>query len=87
LVSEFVEKPQVGEGWINGGFCVLEPEVLTYIESDQTMFEREPLERLAREGKLAAYRHEDFWQCMDTIRDVKLLEQLWQTGKAPWKKW
>lgn len=85
LVSEFSEKPQVGEGWINGGFLVMEPEVLDYIEGDETLLEREPLERLAKEGQLAAYRHTGFWQCMDTMRDVRLLESLWASGKAPWR--
>ena len=87
LVSEFTEKPQLGEGWINGGFFVMEPQVLDYIEGDETVLEREPLERLAREGQLAAYRHDDFWQSMDTLRDVRLLEQLWENGSAPWKMW
>jgi glucose-1-phosphate cytidylyltransferase len=85
-IVEFSEKPQVGEGWINGAFFVLEPEVLEYIDGDDTLFEREPLERLAAESQLMAYRHYDFWQCMDTIRDRKLLEELWET-KAPWKVW
>ncbi len=87
LVAEFIEKPQIGEGWINGGFFVLEPEVADYIQGDETLFEREPLERLAREKQLAAYRHDDFWQCMDTIREVNLLEGLWAQGRAPWKVW
>lgn len=87
LVTRFDEKPQVGEGWINGGFFVLEPAVFDYIEGDQTIWEREPLERLAADGQLAAYRHEDFWQCMDTVRDLKLLEDLWHSGQAPWKMW
>ncbi len=87
LVREFVEKPQVGEGWINGGFFVLEPGVLEYLDGDDTVFEREPLERLARDGQLAAYRHEGFWQCMDTLRDVRLLNALWESGQAPWKLW
>ncbi|OGR82369.1 MAG: glucose-1-phosphate cytidylyltransferase [Elusimicrobia bacterium RIFCSPHIGHO2_02_FULL_57_9] len=86
-VTRFVEKPQIGEGWINGGFMVLEPEVLDYIEGDQTLFERQPLERLARKKQLVAYKHQDFWQCMDTVRDLKLLEELWSGGKAPWKLW
>jgi glucose-1-phosphate cytidylyltransferase len=86
-VIRFVEKPQIGEGWINGGFFVLEPEVLDYIAGDETFFEREPLEKLAEDGQLVAYRHNDFWQCMDTLRDVKLLESLWQTKNAPWKVW
>ena len=87
LVARFVEKPQIGEGWINGGFFVLEPGVLDYIEGDETIFEREPLERLARDRQLIAYRHADFWRCMDTLRDVRLLESLWREGKAPWKVW
>jgi glucose-1-phosphate cytidylyltransferase len=86
-VVRFVEKPQIGEGWINGGFFVLEPGVLDYIEGDRTIFEQEPLERLAEDGQLMAYRHDDFWQCMDTLRDVRLLESLWQQGIAPWKVW
>lgn len=86
-VAHFDEKPQVGEGWINGGFFVLQPEVIDYIEGDDSYWEREPLERLSAEGQLAAYRHEDFWQCMDTMRDVQLLGKLWQEGKAPWKIW
>jgi len=87
LVSQFLEKPQIGEGWINGGFFVLEPEVLDYIDGDQTPFELDPLERLATDGQLAAYRHEGFWQCMDTLRDVRLLESLWQSDQVPWKVW
>ena len=87
LVTGFVEKPQIGEGWINGGFFVLEPGVLDYIEGDDTIFERDPLERLAQDGQLVAYRHDDFWQCMDTLRDVRLLESLWQERNAPWKTW
>ena len=86
-VVRFTEKPQVGEGWINGGFFVLEPAVLDYIEGDATHFEGEPLERLASEGQLVAYRHDSFWQCMDTLRDKRLLESLWQEGHAPWKAW
>lgn len=87
LVARFTEKPQIGEGWINGGFFVLEPLVLDYIEGDNIIFEREPLERLAQDGQLVAYRHDDFWQCMDTLRDVRLMENLWQNGNAPWKVW
>lgn len=87
LVGRFEEKPQIGEGWINGGFFVLEPQVLDYIEGDGTLWERGPLERLAAEGQLAAYRHEGFWQGMDTLRDVRLLESLWSEGRAPWKVW
>jgi glucose-1-phosphate cytidylyltransferase len=86
-VREFSEKPQAAEGWINGAFFVLEPQVFEYIEGDQTQWEREPMERLAREGQLMAYRHSGFWQCMDTLRDKGLLESLWQKGDAPWKTW
>lgn len=86
-VVRFVEKPSLGEGWINGGFFVLEPGVLDYIAGDATPFEGEPLERLAADGELVAYRHQGFWQCMDTLRDVRLLESLWQSGEAPWKVW
>jgi glucose-1-phosphate cytidylyltransferase len=86
-IVEFSEKPQIGEGWINGAFFVLEPEVFDYIDEDSTHWEREPLERLARDGQLMAYKHNSFWQCMDTIREKKLLESLWESGKAPWKIW
>ncbi len=86
-VVKFAEKPQVGEGWINGGYFILEPEVLDYIAGDETHWEAEPLERLAAEGELMAFRHNDFWQCMDNLRDVRMLETLWATGKAPWKVW
>jgi len=84
-ISEFSEKPQAQEGWINGAFFVLEPEIFDYIAGDETHFEREPLERLARDNQLMAYRHTSFWQCMDTVRDRNLLESLWQSGNAPWK--
>jgi glucose-1-phosphate cytidylyltransferase len=86
-VVHFTEKPQIGEGWINGGFFVLEPEVLQFIAGDTTTWEREPLEHLAREAQLMAYRHEGFWQPMDTLRDKRLLESLWASGEAPWKVW
>ena len=86
-VVRFEEKPQIGEGWINGGFFVMEPGVIDYIDGDETVFEREPLERLAADGQLMAYHHEGFWQCMDTLRDVRLLEGLWQNGQAQWKVW
>lgn len=86
-VAHFTEKPQTGEGWINGGFFVLEPQVLDYIEGDATHWENEPLECLAREGELMAFRHSAFWQCMDTLRDKRLLESLWNEGQAPWKVW
>jgi glucose-1-phosphate cytidylyltransferase len=83
-VQHFEEKSQIDEGWINGGFMVLEPDVRDYIDGDHISFEREPLERLVSEGQLMAYRHPGFWQCMDTMRDVRHLEDLWQSGKAPW---
>ncbi|MBT4398883.1 MAG: glucose-1-phosphate cytidylyltransferase [Bacteroidetes bacterium] len=86
-VIGFTEKPQVGKGWINGGFFVLEPEVIDYINSDDMPFERYPLETLSKEGQLMAYRHEGFWQPMDVIREKQLLEKLWQSGDAPWKVW
>jgi len=86
-VKKFTEKPQIGEGWINGAFFVLEPGVFDYIEGDETVWEREPLEKLAEDGQLMAYRHTSFWQCMDTLREKYLLESLWQSGKAPWKIW
>lgn len=87
VVTEFSEKPQAREGWINGAFFVLEPQVIDYIDGDDTEWEKEPLERLAADGQLMAYRHDGFWQCMDTLRERKLLEQLWDTGRAPWKVW
>jgi glucose-1-phosphate cytidylyltransferase len=83
-VIEFSEKPQTAEGWINGAFFVLEPEVFDYVDGDDTQWEKEPLERLASAGQLMAYRHTSFWQCMDTLRDKKLLESLWQSGSPPW---
>jgi glucose-1-phosphate cytidylyltransferase len=86
-VTTFAEKPQLTEGWINGAFFVLEPGVFDYIDDDMTQWEREPLERLAAEGQLMAYRHESFWQCMDTLRDKVLLEQLWASPHPPWKIW
>jgi glucose-1-phosphate cytidylyltransferase len=85
LVCEFTEKPQTGEGWINGGFFVFEPAVLDYLAGDDTSLECEALPRLAAAGQLAAYRHDRFWQCMDTLRDKRLLESLWQEGRAPWR--
>ncbi len=86
-VSDFSEKPQVGEGWINGGFFVLEPGIFDYIDGEEMHFQREPLERLARDGQLMAYKHTAFWQCMDTLRDKNLLQQLWDRDEAPWKVW
>jgi glucose-1-phosphate cytidylyltransferase len=87
LVREFNEKPQIGEGWINGGYMAFEPGALGYVEGDGTSLEADALEALARDGQLAAYRHTGFWQCMDTLREVHLLERLWATGAAPWKVW
>jgi glucose-1-phosphate cytidylyltransferase len=86
-IVEFSEKPQTGEGWINGAFFVCEPEIFDYIDGDTTAWEREPLERLAKDGQLMAYRHESFWQCMDTLRDKQHLQALWDSGQAPWKVW
>lgn len=86
-VTQFKEKPRITEYWINGAFFVLEPGVFEYIEGDNTQWERDPLERLARDGQLMAYRHTGFWQCMDTLHEKLLLERLWKSGKAPWKTW
>ncbi|MDH3601281.1 MAG: glucose-1-phosphate cytidylyltransferase [Candidatus Tectomicrobia bacterium] len=86
-VTRFSEKPQIEEGWINGAFFVIEPGIFDYIEGDATQWEREPLEKLARDGQLMAYRHDGFWQCMDTLRDKRLLESLWEEEHAPWKVW
>ena len=87
MVRQFDEKPQIGEGWINGGFFVLEPAVLDYIEGDETPWERAPLEGLARDGELCAFRHEGFWQSMDTLRDMRQLNDAWASGNAPWRVW
>lgn len=86
-IIEFKEKPQLGEGWINGGFFVFNYEIFDYIENDQTVLEREPLENLVSNHQLAAYKHHGFWHCMDTIRDRDNLNELWKSNKAPWKKW
>lgn len=86
-ITRFEEKPQGDGSWINGGFFVLQPEVLEYIADDQTAWEREPLESLARDAQLSAYPHKGFWQPMDTLRDKNRLEELWQGGQAPWKRW
>jgi glucose-1-phosphate cytidylyltransferase len=87
VVERFGEKTQAGAGWINGGFFVLERRALDYIAGDDVIWEREPLERLAEEQQLVAFRHEGFWQPMDTLRERRLLEDLWASGKAPWKIW
>jgi glucose-1-phosphate cytidylyltransferase len=86
-VTEFSEKPQTESGWINGGFFVCEPKFLDYLDDDETVLEREPLERVAADSQLMAYRHTGFWQPMDTLREKELLESLWASGSAPWKKW
>ncbi len=86
-IVAFTEKPQIGEGWINGAFFVLEPEVFDYIKDDATQWEKAPLENLAQDGQLMAYRHSSFWQCMDTLREKHILEQMWAGGNAPWKTW
>ncbi|MBE7385925.1 MAG: glucose-1-phosphate cytidylyltransferase [Leptolyngbya sp. SIO1E4] len=86
-IVEFSEKPQTREGWINGAFFVLEPGIFDYITGDDTQWEKEPLERLAADGQLMAYKYIGFWQCMDTLRDKRRLESIYSTGKAPWKTW
>ena len=85
-VKSFKEKPQVGQGWVNGGFFIFNNEVLNFIKDDQTMLEREPLEKLTRAGQLMAFEHKGFWKCMDTMRDKILLNKLWNEGNALWKK-
>jgi glucose-1-phosphate cytidylyltransferase len=87
IVADFTEKPQIGEGWINGGFFVFEPQIFEYLQDDDTSLESDALEKLAADRQLAAYRHEGFWQCMDTLRDKRLLEALWHEQRAPWKVW
>ncbi len=86
-ITEFSEQPQTKQGWINGAFFVLEPEVFDYIEGDDTAWDYGPMVQLANEGQLMAYKHEGFWQCMDTLREKNLLNELWDSGKAPWKSW
>jgi glucose-1-phosphate cytidylyltransferase len=86
-VVRFVEKPSAAEGWINGGYFVMTPAVFRYIEGDASILEREPLERLAADGQLGVFKHEGYWQCMDTYRDMVLLNEQWATGRAPWKRW
>lgn len=87
LITEFTEKSQIGEGWINGGYMVFEPAIFDYIIGDECILESNTLERLASEAKLAGYRHNGFWQCMDTIRDKRTLDSLWLSGRAPWRLW
>jgi glucose-1-phosphate cytidylyltransferase len=86
-VDSFLEKPKGDGAWINGGFFVCQPEVLNYISDDSTVFEQEPLQKLAKEGQLLNYRHNGFWKCMDTLRDKKLLNEMWDSGNAKWKTW
>jgi glucose-1-phosphate cytidylyltransferase len=86
-VQEFQEKPKGEHGWVNGGFFVLDPKVLDFIDGDQTWWEHDPMRRLAAQGQLMAYKHDGFWQCMDHLSDKNKLEKLWASGQAPWKKW
>jgi glucose-1-phosphate cytidylyltransferase len=86
-VTAFREKNESDVGWINGGFMILEPEVLDFIENDATVFEKEPLTALCAQGELMSFKHRGFWQCMDTLRDKQRLEKLWSAGEAPWKRW
>lgn len=86
-ITEFYEKPQDAEGWINGGYFVLNSEIFNYIEGDETIFERDPIERLAHEGSLVGYKHYGFWSCMDTLKEKNILEDMWSSGQAPWKIW
>ena len=87
MVVDFKEKPQIGEGWINGGFFVFEPEIFDYLHGGMTVLKGDPMENLVRDGQLAAYRHTGFWHCMDTLRDKTALETMWTEGKAGWKVW
>lgn len=87
IIESFREKPDGDGAWINGGFFVVEPQALSYIINDQTIWEKEPLQKLAINGKLSAYKYSGFWQCMDTLRDKNLLDNFWHSGKAPWKVW
>ncbi len=87
IVCDFQEKPQIGEGWINGGFMVFEPEIFRYLEGDNSSLESDALDRLAKDRQLLSMKHGDFCQCMDTLREVNLLERLWQGDQEPWKVW
>lgn len=87
MVARFTEKPQVGEGWINGGYLVFEPAIFDWLHTDQQSLEADTLEKLAAAGQLAAFKHDGFWQCMDTQRDKRVLEDLWQKGSPPWRVW
>jgi glucose-1-phosphate cytidylyltransferase len=86
-VTDFYEKPESGEGWINGGYFVLNRKALDYIEGDESIWEQGPVERLAKDGQLMGYRHHGFWSCMDTLKEKNILEELWNSGKAPWAIW
>ena len=86
-VTEFYEKPEAGEGWINGGYFVLNAAAIGYVEGDETIWERDPVERLARDGQLMGYQHNGFWSCMDTLKEKNMLEELWSSGKSPWRIW
>ena len=86
-VTNFHEKSEAAEGWINGGFFVLSPAAIDFIENDETIWERQPIESLARDGNLVGYRHSGFWSCMDTLKEKNYLEELWNSGDAPWKVW
>jgi glucose-1-phosphate cytidylyltransferase len=86
-ITDFYEKPENSEGWINGGYFVLSHKALDYIEGDETVWERGPIERLAKDGQLMGYRHNGFWSCMDTLKEKNILDELWATGNAPWKIW
>lgn len=86
-IVEFYEKPEAAEGWINGGFFVLNRKVIDYIDGDETVWERDVIEKLARDGQIMGYRHYGFWSCMDTLKEKNFLEELWASGKAPWKTW
>jgi glucose-1-phosphate cytidylyltransferase len=87
VVEAFEEKPMGDKGWINGGYFVLSPKVIDYVKDDSTVWEQEPMHRLAEERQLRTYFHEEFWQCMDTLRDKKVLEELWSSSQPPWKSW
>ena len=86
-VTDFYEKPDIGEGWINGGYFVLNRQALDYIEGDESIWEHGPVDRLARDGQLMGYRHHGFWSCMDTLKEKNILEEFWTSGKAPWAIW
>jgi glucose-1-phosphate cytidylyltransferase len=86
-VVRFVEKPPSGDAWINGGYFVMTPRVFDYLDGDETILERQPMERLAKERQLAVFKHDGYWQCMDTYRDMLLLSEAWASGRAPWKRW